>query len=75
MDRVGRGGTDGRGRAQVTPTHAIAVRGRMNLCSTHWAFQGPQAHRRHVTQKSAGGEEVLTAVEFVPGSSDVTNNV
>ena len=34
-----------------------------------------QAHRRHVTQNSAEGEEVLTAVEFVPGSPDVTDEV
>ena len=34
-----------------------------------------QAHRRHVTHNSAEGEEVLTAVEFVPRSPDVTDEV
>jgi hypothetical protein len=29
----------------------------------------------HVTQNSAEGEEVLTAVEFVPGSPAVTDEV
>ena len=70
------------GRARLTP-NALEPMAQGGLVLTfgggdvsplllYWAFQGPQAHRCHVTQKSAEDKEVLTAVEYVTGSSDVT---
>ena len=44
----------------------------LRVVPSHWPFQGAQEHRRSRDLKTAGGPFLLTAVEFVPGSSDVT---